>query len=64
MFERIFEKARVVTEQRRTAQIDRLAKETPPPGVTITRTGDGVTLSGKHLRRRLVTDVSLRSFGR
>ena len=64
MFERIIGKAQAVAAQRRNAQIERLVQVTPPPGITITRTEDGVVLSGKRLRRRLITDPALRSFGR
>ena len=64
MLERMIAKAQAVAAQRRNAQIERLAQDTPPPGITITRTEDGVVLSGKRLRRRLITDPALRSFGR
>ena len=64
MFERIMGKAQAVAAQRCNAQIERLAQLTPPPGITITRTEEGVVLSGKRLRRRLITDPALRSFGR
>jgi hypothetical protein len=45
-------------------QINRLAQTPPPPGVTVEATDSGITLSGKHLRRRLLTDPDLRNFGR
>lgn len=64
MFEQLLSKAQTVAAQCRSAQIERLADTIPPPGITITRTDEGVVLSGKHLRRRLVTDATLRSFGR
>ena len=64
MFERIIGKAQAVAVQRRNAQIARLAQVTPPPGITVTRTVDGIVLSGKRLRRRFITDPALRSFGR
>ncbi len=64
MFERIIGKAQAVATQKRNAQIERLVQVTPLPGITITRTEEGVVLSGKRLRRRLITDPALRSFGR
>jgi DNA-binding transcriptional MocR family regulator len=64
MLERMIAKAQAVAAQRRNAQIERLAQDTPPSGITITRTEEGVVLSGKRLRRRLITDPALRSFGR
>jgi hypothetical protein len=45
-------------------QIDRLAQMPTPPGVTIETTDSGLTLSGKRLRRRMLTDPNLRNFGR
>ena len=44
-------------------QIDRLAKTPPPPGIAVEATDRGVTLIGKRLRRRLLTDPNLRNFG-
>ena len=65
MFEQILARAQALAEARRKAQRERLASEVPPPpGVTITPTDEGIVLSGKRLRRRLVTDAKLRSFGR
>lgn len=45
-------------------QIDRLAQTPPPPGITAEATDSGVTLIGKNLRRRMLTDPNLRNFGR
>jgi hypothetical protein len=45
-------------------QIDRLAETPAPPGVTVEPFDSGVRLTGKRLRRRLITDPSLRNFGR
>jgi hypothetical protein len=45
-------------------QLDRLAQTTPPPGITVEATDDGVILSGTRLRRRMLSDPSLRNFGR
>lgn len=64
MFERMIAKARALAAQKRNAQIARLAQLTPPPGITVAPTEDGIVLSGKRLRRRFITDPALRSFGR
>ena len=64
MFETLLNRAQDLAERGCAARIERLAGDMPPPGVTITRTSDGIVLSGKRLRRRFVTDASLRSFGR
>ena len=64
MFENLLRRATDLADHARAARIERLAGELPPPGITITRTSDGVVLSGKRLRRRFVTDASLRSLGR
>jgi hypothetical protein len=45
-------------------QLGRLAKTPAPPGVTVEATDSGITLSGKHLRRRMLSDPDLRNFGR
>jgi hypothetical protein len=45
-------------------QIDRLAQTPTPPGVMVEATADGLILSGKQLRRRMLTDPELRNFGR
>jgi hypothetical protein len=45
-------------------QIDRLAQTPTPPGVSVGANNEGITLSGKNLRRRMLTDPQLRNFGR
>ena len=45
-------------------QIDKLAQTSAPPGVTVEPSDTGITLNGKGLRRRMLTDPSLRNFGR
>jgi hypothetical protein len=47
-----------------TRQIGRLAQTPTPPGVTVEVNADGITLTGKRLRRRMLTDPNLRNFGR
>ena len=43
---------------------DRLMATDLPQGVRAERNGDGVTLVGKNLRRRMLDDAQLRNFGR
>jgi hypothetical protein len=45
-------------------QIDLLAQTQTPPGVKVVATDDGITLAGKSLRQRMLTDPNLRNFGR
>jgi hypothetical protein len=45
-------------------QIDRLAQTPTPSGVSVDATAGGIILTGKNLRRRMLTDPSLRNFGR
>jgi phage terminase large subunit-like protein len=47
-----------------TRQIDRLVRTATPPGVTAEATDGGIVLSGKNLRRRILSDANLRNFGR
>lgn len=44
--------------------IRRLASRPVPPGVEIKALPDGVELSGKRLKRRMIDDAELRNFGR
>jgi hypothetical protein len=43
--------------------IRRLAARPVPPGVEIKALPDGVELSGKRLKRRMIDDANLRNFG-
>jgi hypothetical protein len=43
--------------------IHRLATRPVPPGVEVKALSDGVELSGKRLKRRMIDDPSLRNFG-
>jgi hypothetical protein len=64
----MFEKLTVAADRRANdavkGQIDRLARTPTPPGVTVDANNEGITLSGKRLRRRMLTDPQLRNFGR
>lgn len=43
---------------------DQLMQAPRPVGVELERSGDGICLIGKNLRRRMVDDPQLRNFGR
>ena len=45
-------------------QITHLATKPLPPDVSADASDDGITLSGKRLRRRYITDPNLRNFVR
>lgn len=45
-------------------QIKRLAQNPTPPGITAEPIHNGVALTGKRLRRRMLDDPQLRNFGR
>ena len=44
--------------------IRRLASRPAPPGVEVKALPDGVELSAKRLKRRMIDDSNLRNFGR
>jgi hypothetical protein len=44
--------------------IARLAARPVPPDVEVKALADGVELSGKRLKRRMIDDADLRNFGR
>ena len=64
----MFEKLQNAVDQKaneKVAQIIRhLATKPTPPGVSADASDDGIILSGKHLRRRYITDPNLRNFTR
>jgi hypothetical protein len=63
----MFEKLRSVAERRAADgvvhQIDRLTRMPTPPGVSAEATDSSIVLTGRNLRRRLLTDPNLRNFG-
>ncbi|HEY0013907.1 MAG TPA: hypothetical protein VGB79_13780 [Allosphingosinicella sp.] len=64
MFERLQERARRSAEARagrRRAQVAQRLAEELPGGAAVTENEDGVTLSGRGLRRRLALDPALRA---
>lgn len=64
MLERAEERADAAAEKLRRLKISELAATLLPPGVKAEATDDGVLLSGRRLRRRMIDDVQLRNFGR
>ncbi len=61
---RINAKAEVLGERRADAVRNQLMQALRPVGVDLERSGDGICLIGKNLRRRMVDDPQLRNFGR
>lgn len=64
MFERLQEAADRQADRLLMRVIDRLAQTETPEGVDIERLDDGVRLSGRGLKRRMIEDAQLRNFGR
>ena len=62
--DRIKSKAAAVAERRADDICDRLMHAPRPAGVDVERSGDGICLVGKNLRRRMLDDPQLRNFGR
>lgn len=62
--DRMNAKAEALGDRRAEQLRDQLIKENLPQGVRAERSGEGVTLIGKNLRRRMLNDPVLRSFGR
>ncbi len=64
MFEKLTKAVDRRADQAVVRTIDRLIEQPVPPGI-VAQAGDrGVTLSGRNLRRRMLTDTHLRNFGR
>jgi hypothetical protein len=64
MFERLSTRAARLAEDVKDKTIADIAARPVPAGVSATATPDGVTLSGKRLRRRFLNDPALRNFAR
>ena len=62
--DRLTAKADVLGAARVQRISDRLMVADLPQGVRAERSDEGVTLIGKNLRRRMLDDAQLRSFGR
>ena len=62
--DRINAKAAALGERRVDGLCDQLMHVPRPAGVDVERSGDGICLVGKNLRRRMLDDPQLRNFGR
>ena len=60
MMERLLKRGRQLAEARAGMVADALAARQLPPGIRAERTSSGVTLSGRGLRRRYITELALR----
>jgi hypothetical protein len=64
MFERLQAAASRRADRLLMRVIHRLASRRVPPGVEVKALPDGVELSGKQLKRRMIDDPDLRNFGK
>jgi hypothetical protein len=64
MFERLKAAADRQADRLLLRVIARLAARPVPPGVEVKALDDGVMLSGRGLKRRMIDDADLRDFGR
>lgn len=64
MFERLQAAASKRADRLLIRIIARLAAHPAPPGVEVKALDDGIELSGKRLKRRMIDDPDLRNFGR
>ena len=62
--DRITAKAAALGERRADDICGQLMQAPRPAGVDVERSGDGICLVGKNLRRRMLYDPQLRNFGR
>ena len=63
MFERLQDAANKRADRLLMRLIRHLAARPVPPGVEVKALPDGVELSGKRLKRRMIDDPHLRNFG-
>jgi hypothetical protein len=59
--ERLLKRGRQIAEACAERVVDARLARPLPPGIRAERTGTGITLSGRGLRRRYVTDAALRA---
>lgn len=64
MFERLQAAASKSADRLLMRVIRKLAARPVPPGVEVKALPDGVELSGKRLKRRMIDDPQLRNFGK
>ena len=62
--DRITAKAAALGERRVDGLCQQLMQARRPARVDVERSGDGICLIGKNLRRRMLDDPQLRNFGR
>jgi hypothetical protein len=62
MFERLQAAASKSADRLLMRVIARLAARPAPPGVEVKALDDGIALSGKRLKRRMIDDPALRNF--
>lgn len=62
--DRINAKAAALGERRVDGVCQQLMHAPRPAGLDVERSGDGICLVGKNLRRRMLYDPQLRNFGR
>jgi hypothetical protein len=60
MMDRLLKRGQAIGAARAEAAVDALIAKPLPPGIAVERTSTGITLSGRGLRRRYVTDAALR----
>ena len=64
MFERLQAAAEKRADRLLMRVIARLAARPVPPDVEVKASADGVELTGRRLKRRMIDDADLRNFGR
>jgi hypothetical protein len=62
LLERLIQKGAAFAERRSRRAIAALARIDLPTGVMVDRDDQGIAISGKDLRRRMISDIRLRSF--
>lgn len=60
MMERLLKRGQAIAQERVEAAVGALLARPLPPGIQIERVSVGITLSGRGLRRRYVTDAAMR----
>ncbi len=61
MMERLLKRGQAIGAARAEAAVDALMAKPLPPGIEVERASTGITLSGRGLRRRYVTDAAMRA---
>ena len=61
MMEQLLKRGQAIGAAHAEAAVDALMARPFPPDVGVERAGNGITLSGRGLRRRYVTDAQLRA---